>query len=432
MTSRQPFSGDDLVIPDVRPVQAWAAVMDLGTAGRELRWAADRLAGSVSAAGVWQGEAAQAYRGLRADLSRRLVESAGVAVEAAALVKEWRVAAESAIARMRVGRSAVQEARAREDAAHAQGQYWAPEITRALEDAWNQWGRARQDYWDIVQHTGVKLTALRDRIDGRPWDADDQVRGFYRGIRDGMIVEPAKFAWSITGEALVDRESWWDNVSALPGATWNSISRTVQHPIEAAKTAVDVDGWLEGRYGEAIAVGAALFMPGPHWVHQGPDTGALRFAKNVLDPRAPKPSLQTVDEMLAGVDLSRHEHAEYGHTLSRHIDVDDDYLMDRLTHGTLIAGGQRGYLPPEASRFADLATAEDAVTRTLRANESVLRSYVASADPRPLQLRVPMSRPMGRVMTPDGHGFSTRDGTTVLLRVKNGPDGPYVLSAYLE
>jgi hypothetical protein len=432
MTSRQPFSGNELVIPEVRPTQAWTAVMDLGAAGRELRWAADTLTGSASAAAVWRGEAADSYRGLRADLSRRLVESAEVAVEAAALVKEWLTAAESALARMRIGRTDVLAARVREEAAHARGRYWAPEITQALEDAWNRWGRARQDYWDAVEHVSVKLTALRDRIDGRPWDAADQVRGFYREVRDAVIVEPATFAWSVTGEALVDREAWWHTVSSLPGDTWESIGRSVRHPVQAVGTAVDVDGWLHGRYGEAIAVGTAMFVPGPHWMRAGPDAGALRFARNILDPRAPKPSLQTVDELLAGVDLGRHEHAAYGHTLSRHVDVDDAYLMDRLTHGTLIAEGRRGYVPPEASRFTDRGTAERAITTALQTNEDAVRACSVAASRKACTVRMPAGEALGRVMTRAPGGFTARDGTTVVVQLNNGPEGLYLMSAYLE
>jgi hypothetical protein len=60
----------------------------------------------------------------------------------------------------------------------------------------------------------------------------------------------------------------------------------------------DVDAWERGHSGAAAGGLAAMFLPGPRWLGLGEDVGRLRFAKNIADPKAPKPQLQTVDEML--------------------------------------------------------------------------------------------------------------------------------------
>jgi hypothetical protein len=429
----EPSDQFGLVIPQARPTTAWSAVAALASAGRGLHDAADRLAAAPSGAHAWQGGAADGYRRQRAELSRRLVEAAEVAMEASALIGAWYDEAGAAVSAMRLGRSRVEEARAAVKAAQEQRHEYAnPELTRAEQDAWDAWARAKRSYWDGLARLAGRLLALRDRITSRPWDGTDQAEGFFRGLAQGLVTEPLGFAWGLTGEAAVDRDAWWANVSGLPAAVWSSATQLVTSPVATAGEYVDADGWQHGRYGEAAAAAAGILLPGPHWLKQGDHlVGARKYAHTLLDPSLPKPKLQTVDEMLEGVDLTRHEHAEYGHTLSRHVDVDDEYLMDRVTHGTLVGGQERGFIPKEASRFADRPTAEKAVTEALRADENTLRSFAASGKASGT-IRFTAGQDLGRVIARVDGGFDARDGATVVVQLGNGPEGPYIRSAYVE
>ncbi len=420
------------ILPQARPSVAWSAVTGLSAAGRALESAAQTLQSSPAAAQAWTGEAATAYRTRRAELSRRLVEAAAVAVEASTLIERWLAEAGAAMSALRSAKLQVEEATARLEQARMLTPDRMPEAARAHQEAWNAWGRAKRAYWDGLAHTSGRLLALREQITDRPWDGTDQVKGFYHALRDDLVLDPARTAWGLTGELLVDRETWWRNVSGLPGQVWDTLTGAVEHPVETAEGYVDADGWRHGRYGEAAAVTAVLVLPGPHWLKEGHGEGTRRYARTALDPSAPRPSLQTVDEMLSGVDLSRHEHAAYGHTLSRHVDVDDGFLMDRLTHGTLAADGVRAFAPTEASRFTDRATAERAITQALRGNEAKVRAFVASGRSRALSVRMDFPEPVGRILTPQGAGFAVRDGTSIRVWVRNGPRGPYLESAYVE
>ncbi len=427
-----PSDADGLVIPAARPAEAWSAVMALTHAERAAADAGHRLAATGSVAQVWSGRAAQDYRARRADLAGRLAELTAVARVAAAVIRVWALDADAATAAMRAARDGIEQATARVEGARAAGRYWAPELTADLDRAWEAWGRAKQAYWDGTGRAASRLLAVRDLVSGRPEDGADQLRGFYHELRDGLVVEPAALAWGLTGEALVDRDRWWGNVSGLPVRAWSGLTDTVRHPLDAVAGAVDADGWQHGRYGEAAATVAVSFLPRSQVLRFGREGGAAHYARAVLDRGAPKPRLQTVDEMLAGVDLTQHEHAEYGHTISRHVAVDDGYLADRLAHGTLVDGGGRGFVPREASRFTDLAAADRMVTEALRSNEARLRAFATGAGPPTAAFRLTGAQAAGVVMSARGGGFALRDSASVVVRMARGPEGPYVVSAYLE
>jgi hypothetical protein len=157
-----------------------------------------------------------------------------------------------------------------------------------------------------------------------------------------------------------------------------------------------------------------------------------RFARNMADKHAPRPRVQTVDEMLAGAHLAAHEHYELGHAIRRHVDVDDDYLRDRLENGTLEDDGLRGRIPPNASAFDDMATADRAVTEVLRHHEADLRRLASGETTRLDPLRMTLPESQGRVMTPAGDTFILERSARVRVNVaiKNGT--VFIKSAYLE
>jgi hypothetical protein len=179
-----------------------------------------------------------------------------------------------------------------------------------------------------------------------------------------------------------------------------------------------------------------VFMPRPWWLRRGPDEGRLRYASRMADVRWPKPRLQTVDEMLdQGVELSEHEHADYGHTIRRHVDTGPGYLADRLQHGTLLDDGGRGGIPKTASSFPDLATANRYATSTLREHEAQLRSYCRTAlpDDPPLMLTSAFAEPVGQIMRKSGSGFSAGVGKRAVVLVKLTEERqPFVYTAYVK
>jgi hypothetical protein len=115
--------------------------------------------------------------------------------------------------------------------------------------------------------------------------------------------------------------------------------------------------------------------------------------------------VQRLDDMLGGARMAAHEHYGLGHALRRHVDVTDAYLADRLRHGTLLDEGHRAAPPASgmASAWTDLHTAEEWVTRTLRAHERELRAWAAGGG-RSIDLELPATSEVGRVMrlTPSG------------------------------
>ncbi|NAZ88444.1 RNase A-like domain-containing protein, partial [Kineococcus indalonis] len=141
---------------------------------------------------------------------------------------------------------------------------------------------------------------------------------------------------------------------------------------------------------------------------------------------------QSLDEMLAGVDLGRSEGPGRGHTLQRHVDVDDRHLRERLTLGTLDPGtGRRGGRPPAASRWADLATAERTVTAALRAHEAEVRRALAGGGR--ITLEVPVDASAGTVLVRDGPGVRPVPAHRAVVVLHRDPAGhPHVLTAYLD
>ena len=141
-----------------------------------------------------------------------------------------------------------------------------------------------------------------------------------------------------------------------------------------------------------------------------------------------------VGAAFAGVDLIRHEHAQLGHTLRRHVDVDDDYLMDRLVHGTLLDDGSRGDAPGAASRFTDRATAERAITEALRRNQIEIAEFVEhgpAAGQHELWISYDSREPLGDVMKRAPGGFTVSEGHHARVALRIGPDGPYLYTAFL-
>ena len=431
---KMPTDADGFVLPQVDPEAAWDAAAGLTSVASTVREALDVLEAAPVSALCWTGEAADGYRVARERLAARAVELAEVTATAASAVLAWMRDAAPAVAELR--RLAVEGERlsARIDAAAtvAYDPVLDAALNRELDDLLVRWRRGWQTYWDAVETTARRLLALRDGITDRPLDLHDQVEGAGRTAWEGAVAGPATTIWSLTGQTFTDRDAWWADVSAIPGGTADAVTALIEDPLGAAGTLLHVDDWSDGRYGEAAVGGAMAFLPGPRWLTTGRDLGAVRFAGNLADPAAPKPTVQTVDEMLAGVDLDRHEHYELGHALRRHVDVDDDYLMDRLTHGTLLDEGDRGFLPNTASRFTDRSVAESVITEALRVHERELRDLALQETDSFMVIEFPTRDAIGEVMQRTEGGFDLRPASHLSLTVRVGPDGPYIYTAYVK
>lgn len=431
---KMPTDADGFVLPQVDPEAAWDAAAGLTSVASTVREALDVLEAAPVSALCWTGEAADGYRVARERLAARAVELAEVTATAASAVLAWMRDAAPAVAELR--RLAVEGERlsARIDAAAtvAYDPVLDAALNRELDSLLVRWRRGWQTYWDAVETTARRLLALRDGITDRPLDLHDQVEGAGRTAWEGAVAGPATTIWSLTGQAFTDRDAWWADVSAIPGGTADAVTALIDDPLGAAGTLLHVDDWSDGRYGEAAVGGAMAFLPGPRWLTSGRDLGAVRFAGNLADPAAPKPTVQTVDEMLAGVDLDRHEHYELGHALRRHVEVDDDYLMDRLTYGTLHDEGVRGFAPKTASRFTDRTTAERTITEALRLHEAELREFMHEPITSELHITYPTTTALGDVMVRAPGGFDVRPGSTLQLAVRMGPDGPFIYTAFVE
>ena len=432
---RRPTDVDGLVLPAVQPEAAWDAAEGLTAVARSLGAALDVLDGAPATALCWSGEAADGYRTARKRLARRTSQVAELAAAGAGVVLTWLREAAPALAAMRAVAAELTEVQRRVEVAStlAYDPVLDARLQSEVDDGYRRWHAALDAYWGAVDVASRRLVALRDVVDDRPLDAQDQVEGAIRSAWQGYVSEPAAATWGLTGLAVVDRDRWWDNVSGLPGATADTVTAVVTDPLGTVRTLADWDEWSAGHYGAAGGGLAAMFLPGPRWLGVGKDLGAVRFAKNLADPRAPLPRLQTVDEILTdGIDLDRHEHYVYGHTLRRHVDVDHDYLMDRLVNGTLEDEARRGYIPPEASRFADRATAEETINEALASKASDLRALERAPIGKTLIITYPAGRDIGEVMTRAPDGFIVERGHSLLCVLRRSPDGVHVVTAYVS
>jgi hypothetical protein len=431
---RMPTDADGLVLPRVDPEAAWDAATGLTSVASTAQAAADALSGAPASATCWSGDAADAYRRVRERMARRTVELAEVASAAAGAVLAWMRAAAPALDAMRSAANRVREAQRRVEVAAA-GAYDVGGDTRLqaeLDAAYAQWHVARDAYWQATDTAARRFVALRDGVTDHPLDLRDHSEAALRTAWDGYVAGPATAAWALTGQVVTDPGSWWQDVRSLPDDVVRSIAAAATAPAGTAGGLVDADAWADGRYGEGLAAAAVTFLPGPRWLAVGKDLGPVRFAHNLADPNVPVPTVQTIDEMLEGVDLDRHEHATLGHALRRHVDVDDDYLMDRLTHGTLLDEGDRGWIPPKASRFGDRLSAERIITDVLRVHELDLRAFDDAPLGERLRIEYSSADSLGEVMRRAPGGFTIDSGNDLVLVLAKGPDGPFIETAYVE
>ncbi|NIZ90059.1 RNase A-like domain-containing protein [Kineococcus rubinsiae] len=314
--------------------------------------------------GSWSGSAQLGFAARADALHDRLTLLADVAAAGAGIVEEFSRELGVLQARLRTVDA---------DLAEAQRRTLDTTLTVAdFQSTWaavDRWQRTRQQvldaYDDATDRLAQRLTAILDHVPHRPRSLGEHLAD--AGDAVGESVEGS--LWIGLGW-LDDPGGWWRDVRGLPAA----LQSQATHPVDTVRDALHVDDLEDGRYGTAAgALGAAAVGRGlGRAVERVTPDGVPGHERNGPG-RAPGLVPQSLDEMLVGVDLSRSEGVEGGHTIERHVDVDDDYLRARLFKGTPNpATGQLGRPLGEASRWTDLSTAQSVITRVLGENRSRL------------------------------------------------------------
>ena len=451
-----------LDVPDVDYAAAHSAALRARQAGTAAGSCLEDLAAALAPG--WAGVASQAYLDGRAVVSREATAltqacqamSRGIldfAGEAAAVLPGWRRDA-TRLAELERGASdpavlgvdpdlvAVQASLAERD---------------RLRQAVAVWERRYGEAGLLLAGACARAVAL---VDDGVLSTADQLWAIPKTLMDQLVVAPLQLG------ALLMRDPTQADDVAL--AQWYALKDQMRNPARTADEMSGAPQYRDGAWGEGTgtlvtsAIGffglrrtllpdgstTTVMQRQPEWragrrVRPPNSFGtyrdltteeAVRFQRNVRDPDAPRPRPQTLDEMRAGVDLIRSEHPDLGHTVSRHVDVDMDYLLFRLQQGTPTDDGRVAEPPSEASAWIDQATAEATVTRALRDAPEVgqLETLVRSGQ----NGRVALTMPVGDVGVVAIRGPSgvvrLDDATSVRVVVEQRNGELFILTAFLR
>jgi hypothetical protein len=352
------------------PDAAWRASAALVAVSRQCAQEGRRL-DRVAVAG-WSGEASERFYASIGRLRPRLDDVALVASYAATVLADLASELEQC-------RAVLREADA---------------VRRGVADGTLGEGGLRpalaQESWEAAVHRAARrLDALRDEVPGRPLTVGDHVGEGVRSAWRTGVVEPATVLWGLTGVLVVDPPRWLSNVEAAR----DGVRATFEEPQQAGRDAIEYDTFAAGEIGSGTGALVGGIMTGG----VGAMARQLR-AESRADPdfdNLPWPRLQSLWEMLAHVDLSRHEHPQLGHTLTRHVHIDDAGLRRRVF--------EPGTKRDAASRFTDLATAEEVVTQVLRTHADALQKFASNRSKR-LDLTLVLDEPVG-VVLPHGRAI---------------------------
>lgn len=386
------------------------------------------LDASTVSVSSWAGPAADAYYDARGRLSRRVGSVMSAAGAAAAAIATFGQRSDQALAGMTAAGRDLDQAldeRARLAGTVPVEPAWVAEL---IEGAWRRYETCSRDYDEAVQVVAAQLEAAGTLIEDVPLGTGDQVTAGTSRFWTDAVVDPARGTWGLTAGFFIDRQQWQTDVTALPGQYWQML----KDPLETAGVMVGEEQWRAGEWGAGLGAVVANFV-GTKGIKTAvdPETPAASM-RNRADPNAPRPKLQSLDELFERVDLSRHEHHDYGHAIRRHVDVNDTYLQERLVLGTLKDNDTRQLPPPPiVSAFTDLDTAELALTEVLRLNEEAVQVWAAGTDSR-LPLTQTLDRPLGRVMSQGEDGFVIRDASTVKLWLARKDGQIFISTAFVE
>lgn len=409
------------------PVQIPA--VDPAAAGRD----AERLARAAAAAAgaaqdvgrtvpvQWYGRAADAERAVRADLARQAEQVERLAGAVAAVLADYAARVAPALAAMRRAGEDL-EAGLRLQAADPA----SPAAAARIERAWADHAAAERRYTAAVLDATAALAEVEAETAALATGPAAHLRAGVEQFWQDAVVDPARLAWALTAGFVTDRDAWRDTVAGLR----DGLLDTVRHPVRTLDEMLAGPYWRAGEWGAGVGALLAGALPWRFGTRLTPEERA-RWAPYLADPDAPRPRLQSLEELFAGVDLSAHEHHALGHTLRRHR-LEADLLEDRLRYGTVYDEGYRG--PPPASRrassWSDAATAERWVGEALRRHEAEVREWAAGRGRRPLVVQVPADPDVGTVMTlVDGRPQLLAPSTVRVVLARDGDD-VFILTAY--
>lgn len=429
-----------LEIPTVDYSAAHSAALRARRAGTAADACLDDLAAALAPA--WSGVASQAYLDGRAMVSREATAlsqacdamSRGIvdfADEAAAVLPGWRHDAERLA---QLERGATDPAVLGIDPADVVAVEATITERDRLREAVAVWERRYDEAGMQLASACQRATTL---LDDGVLSTADQLWAIPTTLMRTQVVEPAEaVAMLVDDPSLVD-----DFAKASVLGLWDQVT----HPVRTAREAVGAEYFERGEWGEGTGTSLGSFV-GALWlrrammdVHAGrtvrPDGSSawpppksqpmaghrwmmvdelLKYRRHYdLRDETDAPRPQTLDEMRAGVDLDRSEHPTLGHTLSRHVDVGDDYLYFRLTDGTPLNDGSVGRPQTTVSEWTDRATAEEALTTIMQtATDDELRDVMGPGNGK-VKLTLLDPDGFGRVLS---LGPEQPDGTRAVIR----------------
>nr|WP_246315280.1 RNase A-like domain-containing protein [Kineococcus aurantiacus] len=384
---------------------------------------ADRVDATVASLGGWYGVARDGFGDRAAELAGDLGALTSTAAAGAGLVAEYAFGLGVLQARLRRVDTSIAQVQARVDA--GVGDLAAFHADRAELE---HWGGSRlavlADFDELGETFAARMFAVLDHVDGRPRrfgeHVDDAARTLADSARDSAYLA-AGWAWDAPG--------WTATVRRTPAALLDAVA----HPVRTLADAVAWDDWSSGRYGAGTATLGAAFVG--RGFSRGGRLGKVlpeghRWSRYLDADGNPLP--QSVEELYAGVDLGRSEVFWDAHTADRHVEVDDGFLRRRLDTGA-VEGGRVLRPPPQASRFADQASAEKVITDALRLRREQVDREIALGKV-DVSVTAPAGSEAGVVWSRDGHGGHVRvpvQQVKVVLS-RSGDGSWYVRTAYLE
>ncbi len=433
-------------IPHIDASAGHGASLELRRAAIAAEECLDELAAAMAPA--WAGVASQRFLDGRAAVSRQATDLADAchdlsraivdfADEAAMVVTRWREDAhrlgELEVTLSDPGRAGIDVTDlggiARYDVLVAERD--------ALQQKVTAWERRFGDAESLLEGAAGRVCAL---LDDGALSTGDQLWAIPETMTQQMVVEPLALVQSV-----IDDPTTFDDVAQ---ALLLGLKDQLLHPVRTVEEMLGAPAYGDGRWGEGVGTDLALIagalspfkrtrlpdadtdtvlrlgdaptcsagvtggfglsIPLMLWAAKPtckvvPPEDRIRFARQMQDMSAPRPKTQTLDQLAAGVDLDASEHAHMGHTLSRHVDVDEEYLEYRLRTGTPLPDGSMGNRPGTASVWTDRATAEAVITAGIRDNLPAIRKWWASGE-ETMEIAVGPGHDIGLMMRLDGEG----------------------------
>lgn len=404
------------------PAAADAAARSARCAATSTSAIADHVESAVAALGGWYGVARDGFGERVVELQAQLDTLTYTATAGAALVGEYASVLGMLKSKLATVDDEIAVVQRRVDAGMLDLSSWQSDWAEL-----ERWQASRQkvlaEFDDASEEFATRMFSVVDQVSNRP-------RRFGEHVDDASrtVISAAQNAAFLGAGWIWDGEGWVSTWKQVPGAAWDAAT----HPVDTLADAVAWDDWSEGRYGAGAAtLGMAAVGRG---ITKGDRLGKVlpeghRWAKYLDVDGDPLPL--SIDELLAGVDLGRSEVFASAHTLARHVEVDDEFLKNRLTTGRTENDVLPSRPPRYASRWKDETIAETNIRDALRDHTSDVQ-WAIDTGRTTFAVRAPVSPDVGVIWTIDAAGeFVQVPVSDVVVVLDQAADGSwYVLTAY--